>query len=195
MSLIKNIRKTKETYIEVWLDLQKNSLPRSIIQTPVGFLNHMLELLFYHSGINAYIKADGDIGVDFHHTVEDIGITLGETFNKALGDRKGIARYGEATIPMEDALTQAVVDLAKRPYFYFEVNFPTEKIGYFDVELIPEFLKAFVMHGMFTLHIRNFYGKNSHHIAESIFKALAHALKKALSSSSENLPFSTKGIL
>jgi imidazoleglycerol-phosphate dehydratase len=195
MEPIKKLRKTSETCVEIHLDICKSFLAKTVIKTPVGFLNHMLELFFYHSGINAYLRAVGDIEVDFHHTVEDIGITLGEAFNEALGDRKGIARYGEATIPMEDALTQAVVDLAKRPYFHFEVNFPTEKIGYFDTELIPEFLKAFTMHGLFTLHIRNFYGKNSHHIAESIFKALAHALKKALAPSSENLPFSTKGIL
>jgi len=132
--------------------------------------------------------------VDLHHTIEDIGITLGEALDEALSDRKGIARYGEATIPMEEALSQVVVDLAKRPYFYYEVNFPTEKIGNFDTELLEEFLRALAINGKFTLHIRNFYGKNAHHIAESIFKALAYALKKAIKPAEVDI-LSTKGTL
>ncbi len=123
-----------------------------------------------------------------------MGIVLGLAFDEALGDRKGIARFGEATIPMDEALSQAVVDLVRRPYFHYSVEFPASRIGSFDVELIEEFFKAFALNGMFTLHIRNFYGKNAHHIAESLFKALAHALRRALEPS-EEIIFSVKGSL
>ena len=164
------------------------------METPVGFLNHMLELLAYHAGWGLEIRAQGDLEVDAHHTVEDVGITLGEALSEALGERAGLFRYGEATIPMEEALAQAVVDLARRPFFRFEGRFPTEKVGNFDLELIPEFLKALAMSGRFTLHVRLFYGENSHHMAEAIFKALAYALRQALSPIEEG-PRSTKGIL
>ena len=194
MKLISKKRKTLETEINIKLDLSGSNLEKSSINTEIGFLDHMLELFTYHSGIKLQVKAKGDLRVDFHHTVEDIGITLGEALDEALEDRKGISRYGEATIPMEEALSQAVIDLAKRPYFYYEVKFPTEKIGNFDTELIEEFLKAFCINGKFTLHIRNFYGKNAHHIAESIFKSLAYALKKAIQPINVDI-LSTKGKL
>lgn len=126
--------------------------------------------------------------------VEDIGILFGQAFEEALGDRKGMARYGEATIPMEEALSQAVLDLARRPFLQYEVNFPVEKIGNFDTELIEEFFRALVFNGLFTLHLRNFYGKNAHHIAESLFKAFAHALRKAIVITEEDV-LSTKGLL
>ncbi len=194
MKAVKKERKTLETEIKIQLDPVGEFIEKSVINTEIGFLNHMLELFAYHSGIKIQIEARGDLEVDFHHTVEDIGIVLGEALDEALGERKGISRYGEATIPMEDALTQVVIDLARRPYFYYEVKFPTEKIGNFDTELIEEFLKALAINGKFTLHVRNFYGRNSHHIAESIFKALAYALKRALQPVTTDI-LSTKGVL
>ncbi|WP_028841427.1 imidazoleglycerol-phosphate dehydratase HisB [Thermodesulfobacterium hveragerdense] len=194
MKTVEKKRYTLETEVEIKLDLTGEWLEENVINTGIGFLDHMLELFAYHSGIKLQVEARGDLEVDYHHTVEDIGITLGEALDEALEDRRGMARYGEATIPMEEALTQVVIDLAKRPYFVFLVNFPTEKIGGFDVELIEEFLRALAVNGRFTLHVRNFYGKNSHHIAESVFKALAHAFRKALSPLSQEV-FSTKGIL
>ncbi|MCS7278607.1 MAG: imidazoleglycerol-phosphate dehydratase HisB [Thermodesulfobacteriaceae bacterium] len=194
MDLVEQKRITLETRIEVKLDLSGNFIDESIIKTGIGFLDHMLELLSYHSGIGLNISAQGDLEVDFHHTVEDIGIVLGEALDTALKNRQGIARYGEAIIPMEEALSLVAIDLAKRPYFHYQVKFPTEKIGEFDTELIEEFLKALAMNGKFTLHVINFYGKNSHHIAESIFKALAYALKRALKKT-EGEVLSTKGVL
>lgn len=194
MPLIKKERLTQETSIFISLDLYGDYLERSKIATGIGFLDHMLELFSFHSGIIFEIKAEGDLEVDYHHTVEDVGITLGLALNEALGERKGLSRYGEATIPMEEALSQAVIDLVKRPYLHFEVTFPTEKIGNFDTELIEEFFKALVNNAIFTLHLRTFYGKNSHHIAESLFKAFAHALKRAISPLEEEI-LSTKGIL
>jgi imidazoleglycerol-phosphate dehydratase (EC 4.2.1.19) len=154
----------------------------------------MLETLSFHSGILFELKAEGDLEVDYHHTVEDVGIVLGLALDEALEDRKGICRFGEATIPMDDALSQAVVDLVRRPYFYYSAEFPVSRIGSFDAELIEEFFRAFALNGMFTLHIRNFYGKNSHHIAESLFKAVAHALRRALLPAEEAI-FSVKGSL
>jgi len=194
MDFVSKKRSTLETEIDIKLDLSGKNLEKSIINTGIGFLDHMLELFSFHSGIKLQIKAKGDLKIDLHHTVEDIGITLGEALDEALSDRKGIARYGEATIPMEEALSQVVIDLAKRPYFYYEVNFPTEKIGNFDTELLEEFLRALAINGKFTLHVRNFYGKNAHHIAESIFKALAYALKKAIKPIEVDI-LSTKGTL
>jgi imidazoleglycerol-phosphate dehydratase len=194
MDFISKKRSTLETEIDIKLDLSGKNLEKSIINTGIGFLDHMLELFSFHSSIKLQIKAKGDLKIDLHHTVEDIGITLGEALDEALSDRKGIARYGEATIPMEEALSQVVIDLAKRPYFYYEVNFPTEKIGNFDTELLEEFLRALAINGKFTLHVRNFYGKNAHHIAESIFKALAYALKKAIKPIEVDI-LSTKGTL
>ncbi len=192
MKLVDKKRTTLETEVSLKLDISGKDLEKNVINTEIGFLDHMLELFAYHSGIKLQIEAKGDLKVDFHHTVEDIGITLGEALDEALEERKGISRYGEATIPMEEALSQVVIDLAKRPYFYYDVKFPTEKIGNFDTELIEEFLKAFSINGKFTLHVRNFYGKNAHHIAESIFKALAYAFKRALKPINIDI-LSTKG--
>lgn len=194
MELVEKKRITLETQIEVKLNLSNNFLEDNIIKTGIGFLDHMLELFSYHSGIGLNISAKGDLEVDFHHTVEDIGIVLGEALDTALKNREGIARYGEAIIPMEEALSLVAIDLAKRPYFHYQVKFPTQKIGEFDTELVEEFLKALTMNGKFTLHVINFYGKNSHHIAESIFKALAYALKRALKKV-ERKVLSTKGTL
>ncbi|MCS7149135.1 MAG: imidazoleglycerol-phosphate dehydratase HisB [Caldimicrobium sp.] len=194
MSIVRKERQTRETNISVTLDLYGEILEKSKITTGIGFLDHMLELFSFHSGILFEISAEGDTEVDYHHTVEDIGITLGQAMDSALGDRKGISRYGEATIPLEESLSQAVVDLARRPYLYFKAKFPVEKIGNFDAELIEEFFRALCMNALFTLHLRNFYGKNGHHIAESLFKAFAYAMKRALTQTEEEL-ISTKGIL
>ncbi|MGC8871633.1 MAG: imidazoleglycerol-phosphate dehydratase HisB [Caldimicrobium sp.] len=194
MPLIKKERVTQETAVFISLDLYGDYLEKSKITTGIGFLDHMLELFSFHSGVLFELKAEGDFEVDFHHTVEDIGITFGLAFKEALGERKGLSRYGEATIPMEEALSQAVIDLAKRPYLHFEVLFPTEKIGNFDTELIEEFFRALVNNALFTLHLRTFYGKNSHHIAESLFKAFAYAFKRAISPTEKEI-LSSKGIL
>jgi len=194
MGLISKVRETKETRIELTFDLKGEFLEETRVQTGIGFFDHMLETLSFHSGILFVLKAEGDLEVDYHHTVEDVGIVLGLALDEALKNRKGISRFGEATIPMDDALSQAVVDLVRRPYFYYSAKFPGPKIGSFDVELIEEFFRAFALNGMFTLHIRNFYGKNSHHIAESLFKAVAHALRRALLPAIEDI-FSVKGSL
>lgn len=194
MGLISKVRETKEARVELTFDLRGEFLEETRVQTGIGFFDHMLETLSFHSGILFDLKAEGDLEVDYHHTVEDVGIVLGLALDEALEDRKGICRFGEATIPMDDALSQAVVDLVRRPYFYYSAEFPVSKIGSFDVELIEEFFKAFALNGMFTLHIRNFYGKNSHHIAESLFKAVAHALRRALLPAEEAI-FSVKGSL
>lgn len=194
MGLISKVRETKEARIELTFDLRGEFLEETRVQTGIGFFDHMLETLSFHSGMLFELKAEGDLEVDYHHTVEDVGIVLGLALDEALEDRKGISRFGEATIPMDDALSQAVVDLVRRPYFYYSAEFSVSNIGSFDVELIEEFFRAFALNGMFTLHIRNFYGKNSHHIAESLFKAVSHALRRALLPAEEVI-FSVKGSL
>jgi len=194
MGLISKVRETKEARIELTFDLRGEFLEETRVQTGIGFFDHMLETLSFHSGMLFELKAEGDLEVDYHHTVEDVGIVLGLALDEALEDRKGISRFGEATIPMDDALSQAVVDLVRRPYFYYSAEFSVSNIGSFDVELIEEFFRAFALNGMFTLHIRNFYGKNSHHIAEGLFKAVAHALRRALLPAEEAI-FSVKGSL
>ncbi len=191
--VVERLRETRETRVRVKLSLNFEEFPIKI-NTGIGFFNHMLELFAYHSGTSLEVEAKGDLEVDFHHTVEDVGIVLGEAINEALGKRVGIARYGEATIPMEESLSQAVIDLATRPYLYFEAKFPTQKVGDFDLELVEEFFRALVFNARFTLHLRNLYGKNSHHIAESLFKAFAYAFKRALAPVEERI-VSTKGTL
>lgn len=195
MKFVEKKRYTLETQIEVKVDLTGELLEQTVINTGIGFLDHMLEIFAYHSGIKLQIEARGDLEVDYHHTVEDIGITLGEALDEALEDRKGFTRYGEATIPMEEALSQAVIDLARRPCLVYDVFFPTEKIGSFDTELMEEFFRALVMNSKITLHLRTFYGKNSHHIAESLFKAFAHAFRKAIRFGGPVEVYSTKGTL
>ncbi|RUM87391.1 MAG: imidazoleglycerol-phosphate dehydratase HisB [Thermodesulfatator sp.] len=191
MKAVERFRQTRETEVRLRLDLAGGEVR---VKSPVGFLKHMLEILAYHAGWGLDLEAQGDVEVDAHHTVEDTGIVLGEALEEALEERQGIFRYGEATVPMEEALAQAVVDLARRPFFRFEGRFPREKVGDFDLELIPEFLKALAMHGRFTLHVRLFYGENAHHMAEAVFKALAYALRQALSPAGKE-PRSTKGLL
>jgi len=187
-------RKTKET--DVTLDLSLEGKGNASISTGVGFFDHMLQLLSKHSGFDLRVEAAGDRKVDDHHTVEDVGICLGQALLEALGDKSGIARFGEASVPMEDALACVAVDLSGRSFLVYNVALPTEKVGDFDVALAQEFLRAFSRSGKFNLHINVPYGLDSHHIIEAIFKALARALKSAVrvEGDRKSVP-STKGVL
>ncbi len=172
-------RKTRETAIKLTLDLDGTGV--STVSTGVGFLDHMLELLTKHSGIDLTVDASGDLQVDDHHTVEDVGICLGQALAQALGDKKGIRRYGSASVPMQDSLANVAIDLGGRFMLVFNVKFPSPKIGMFDVELVPEFLEALATNAGMNLHVNVPYGGNSHHIAEAIFKGLAKVLSWAVS--------------
>jgi imidazoleglycerol-phosphate dehydratase len=171
-------RKTKETTIEVALDLDGKGV--SDIATGVGFFDHMLDQLSRHSLIDMTIRAEGDRHIDDHHTVEDVGIALGTAFAQALGDKKGLTRYADCLLPMDETLTRVAVDVSGRPFLVFRAEFPTEKIGAFDTQLVREFFQAFAGNAGLTLHIETQYGINSHHIAESCFKGVARALKAAV---------------
>ena len=170
-------RKTKETEISVNLNLDGNGTHD--ISTGVPFFDHMLTLFAVHGFFDFSIQAKGDVEVDFHHTVEDVGLVLGDALNKALGDRKGIVRYGHAVTPMDDALSAVTIDLSNRPYFVFNVSCPGLSAGHFDVSLTKEFFRAFSVRGGMNLHINLYYGENEHHIIESIFKAAGRALDQA----------------
>ena len=185
-------RKTKET--DVTLELNLDGVGKYEIDTGVGFLDHMLTHLSKHGKIDLVVKAKGDLNVDAHHTVEDIAICLGEALLKALGDKKGISRYGHSSVPMEETLADVSVDLSGRPSCVYNVNYRTDKIGDFDVECLEEMLRSFSNNGKFNLHINVPYGTNSHHIAEAIFKALGQALAAAVKIVGTDVP-STKGIL
>jgi imidazoleglycerol-phosphate dehydratase len=185
-------RKTKETDIE--LELNLDGVGKYEIDTGVGFLDHMLTHLSKHSKIDLTVKAKGDLEVDAHHTVEDLGICLGECLLKALGDKKGIARYGHSSLPMEDALANVSVDLSGRAACVYNAEYRTDKIGDFDVECLEEMLRSFSGNGRFNLHVNVPYGTNSHHIAEAIFKGLGQALGLAVKVVGSDIP-STKGTL
>lgn len=188
-------RKTAETSISVTLNLDGTGAYDN--QTGVGFFDHMLDQLARHSLIDLTIRADGDLHIDDHHTVEDVGITLGQALAQVLGDKSGIRRYGSCVLPMDDAQLRAALDLSARPYLIFNVTFPTAKIGTFDTELVREFFQALASHGGITLHIDKLHGINSHHIAEAAFKAVARALRDAVEVDprrSDAVP-STKGAL
>lgn len=185
-------RKTKET--DVTLELNLDGAGKYQIDTGIGFLDHMLSHLSKHSKIDLKVAAKGDLDVDAHHTVEDIGICLGECLLKALGDKKGIARYGYSSVPMEDALANVSVDLSGRANFVYNVEYRTAKIGDFDVECLEGMLRSLADNGRFNLHINVPYGTNSHHIAEAIFKSLGRALGTAVAVTGADLP-STKGKL
>ncbi len=185
-------RQTKETDISIELNL--DGAGRYEIDTGVGFLDHMLTHLSKHGRLDLTVKAKGDLQVDAHHTTEDIGICLGECLAEALGDKKGIARYGHSSVPMEDALANISLDLSGRPACVYNVEYRTSKIGDFDVECVEEFLRAFSNSGRFNLHVNVPYGTNSHHIAEAIFKGLGQAMAVAVRVVGTDIP-STKGQL
>ena len=171
-------RKTKETSIDVGVDLDGSGA--SDIATGVGFFDHMLEQLARHSLIDMTIRAEGDRHIDDHHTVEDVGIALGQALLKALGDKRGLARFADCLLPMDETLTRVALDISGRPFLVFRTEFPTERIGAFDAELVREFFQALAGNAGLTLHIETLYGANSHHIAESCFKGVARALKAAV---------------
>jgi imidazoleglycerol-phosphate dehydratase len=188
-------RATKETEITVTVDLDGTGAHDNA--TGVGFFDHMLDQLSRHSLIDITVRASGDLHIDDHHTVEDTGIALGQALHQALGEMRGIRRYGEATVPMDETLSRAAIDISGRPFLVWRVAFTRDKIGGFDVELVREFFQALAQHAGIGLHMECFYGDNSHHIAESCFKALARALRTAVdedSRQSGNVP-STKGRL
>jgi len=187
-------RQTKETKVRVSLNLDGSG--DASAHTGVGFFDHMLDLLGRHSLIDLDIEAEGDLQVDSHHTVEDVGIVIGQALEKALGDKRGINRYGWAILPMDESLAQVAIDLSGRPAFVFKVQFTGETIGTFPVELVEEFLKALSTNAKMNLHVSVPYGTNNHHIAEAIFKATARALRQAVSNDprSDAVP-STKGSL
>ncbi|HPM79659.1 MAG TPA: imidazoleglycerol-phosphate dehydratase HisB [Candidatus Anammoximicrobium sp.] len=171
-------RRTAETEIELELDLDGTG--RSQIRTGVGFLDHMLDLLAKHGALDLTVTARGDLHVDQHHTVEDVGICLGQALRQALGDKAGIRRYGHFTLPMEETLVTTVVDLSGRYFLVFQAEFPTPKIGEFDSELVEDFWQAMAANALCNLHILLHHGRNSHHVAEAIFKSAARALRMAV---------------
>lgn len=188
-------RKTGETDIELFLNLDGSG--KSDIDTGCGFLNHMLELFSRHGRFDLNVKCTGDTEVDFHHTAEDVGICLGIAFSKCLGDKKGITRYGDTTLPMDESLILSAVDISGRSGCYYELSIPSQKVGDFDTELCEEFWRAFSGKAGITLHIRQLCGSNSHHIIEGAFKSTARSLKKAvkIDKDFQNEIPSTKGIL
>ena len=195
MRIAKVNRKTKETSIEAEVNLDGKGVYN--IDTGIGFLNHMLEQLSKHSLVDINLIAKGDLHIDLHHTTEDSGIVLGEAIAKALGDKKGIKRYANAYIPMDETLSRVSLDISNRPYLVWNVKLKVEKLGEMDTELFKEWFQAFSQSAGITLHIENIYGDNSHHIIESCFKGLARALRLALEKDAragDSLP-STKGIL
>jgi imidazoleglycerol-phosphate dehydratase len=188
-------RKTAETDITVQIDLDGTG--RYDNQTGVGFFDHMLDQLSRHALIDMTIRATGDLHIDDHHTVEDVGIALGQALTQALGDKRGIRRYGSCLLPMDDAQVRAALDLSGRPFLVWNLDMPTAKIGTFDTELVREFFQAFATHGGITLHVDKLHGFNSHHIAEAAFKAVARALREAVEPDprrADAIP-STKGTL
>ena len=170
-------RKTKETDIEVSVNIDGTGAYD--VDTGIGFLDHMLEQLSRHSLMDLTVRAKGDLHIDYHHTTEDTGIAIGEAIHTAMGERRGIVRYASATIPMDETLTRASIDISDRPYLIWKVNFSKPKLGEMDTELFKEWFQAFAQNARVTLHIENLYGENNHHIVESCFKALARALRSA----------------
>lgn len=186
-------RNTKETQISLELNLEPDG--DSVIESPVPFLNHMLTLFARHAGVQLVLSAEGDTEIDAHHTTEDAGIALGMAVHEALGDKKGIARYGDMLLPMDEALILCAMDLSGRAHLSFDVAFPVAAVGDFDLELVEEFFQGFVRHAGVTLHLRQLAGRNAHHIAEACFKAFAHAFRKAVQKTGAQDALSTKGVL
>ena len=171
-------RNTTETQISAEVNLDGKGVYD--VKTGIGFLDHMIEQLARHGLFDITLKAKGDLHIDFHHTTEDTGIVLGQAVSKALGDRKGIRRYGAAVIPMDETLSRVALDASNRPYLIWKVEFPRDKLGEMDTELFKEWFQAFAQHAGLTLHVENLYGANAHHIVESCFKGLARALRQAV---------------
>ncbi|MPZ40060.1 MAG: imidazoleglycerol-phosphate dehydratase HisB [Rhizobiales bacterium] len=188
-------RATKETDVEVAVNLDGTGA--SSVATGIGFLDHMLDLLARHSRIDLIVKAKGDLHIDHHHTTEDVGIALGQAVKQALGDMRGINRYADVHVPMDEALTRVALDISGRPFLVFKAEFVRDKVGTFDTELVQEWFQAFAVNAGITLHVQVLYGTNDHHIAESCFKGLARALRTAISidaRAANEIP-STKGSL
>ena len=188
-------RKTKETAIEASVSLDGSG--KADVKTGIGFFDHMLDQIARHSLIDIRVAAQGDLHIDDHHSVEDVGIALGQAVLQAMGDKRGLVRYADCLLPMDETLTRVALDVSGRPFLVFKVDFPSEKIGTFDTQLVREFLQAFAMNAGLTLHVENLYGANSHHIAESCFKGVARALGAALAidpRQADRVP-STKGAL
>ena len=186
-------RKTKETDIKVMLDLDGSG--KVSIDTGIGFFDHMLTAFGVHGGFDLSVVCRGDLEVDGHHSVEDVGIALGKAFAKALGDKGGIARYGSFYIPMDEALAFCSLDISGRPFLVFNAELTNERVGEFDTCLTEEFFRAFAFNSGITLHVRKEYGRNDHHIIEAMFKAVAHALKAAVTKNADGSVLSTKGVL
>ena len=186
-------RTTKETDISVKLDLDGGA--KAVIDTGIGFLDHMLTALAIHGGFCLELSCKGDLYVDGHHTAEDVGIALGTAFREALGDKSGIMRYGTAFIPMDESLGFCSLDISARPFLVFNADFTNERVGEFDTCLTEEFMRAFAFNAGITLHLRVEYGSNDHHKIEALFKALAYALKAAVKRNTDGSVISTKGTL
>lgn len=188
-------RETKETKISMSLNLDGTG--QAHIQTGIGFMDHMFELFAFHSGFDLDVVCDGDIQVDSHHSVEDMGIVLGECIKEALGDKKGIIRYGQMSIPMDEALVTTTLDLSGRPYLVYRAQLPMEVLGNYETEMTKEFFKAVSDHALITLHIQEIYGENTHHIIEGMFKSFARALKQAVTIDIDHKDqvVSSKGVL
>jgi len=185
MRKINEHRKTKETDINLSLNLDGSGISK--LQANLPFLEHMLDQTTRYSSIDLDLNAKGDLEIDAHHTVEDIGITLGAAFDKALGDKKGIQRFGYAYVPLDESLSRVVIDFSGRPGLIYNVTYPRARVGEFDVELLSEFFHGFANHSKSTIHIDNIRGKNAHHIAETIFKAFGKALKMAIAIDQNNI--------
>jgi imidazoleglycerol-phosphate dehydratase len=188
-------RETKETSITIDLDLDGSG--KADLEVGIPFFEHMLEQIARHGMLDLHISAKGDLEIDAHHTVEDIGITLGQAVNQALGEKKGIRRYGHAYVPLDEALSRVVVDCSGRPGLEYRVEYPRARVGEFDIDLVAEFFQGFVNHAQVTLHVDNISGRNAHHISETIFKAFGRALRMAVEPDPRtqgNIP-STKGSL
>lgn len=189
------IRKTSETEVELALNLDGSGA--AVISSGCGFLDHMLELLAHHGCFDLTVKCIGDVNVDYHHTTEDIGITLGSAFARVLGDKRGINRYGSIILPMDEALVMTAVDVSGRAHLSFDVTMPSAKVGDFDTELVEEFLLAFVREAGITLHVRMLAGKNTHHIIEAVYKSVARALREAVAIDHDRADIipSSKGVI
>lgn len=192
MRSVSKTRETKETTISISLNLDGSG--KSNVDTGIGFFDHMLTLFAFHSGFDLDVKAKGDLYVDDHHTIEDIGILLGSCLREALGDRKGIQRYGSFMMPMDETLCNVTLDISGRPYLVYHCDLTREKIGDYSCEMTEEFLRALAVQAGLTLHVNVLYGTNNHHMVEAIFKALGRALKEAVKITGTEIP-SSKGVL